>query len=378
MYAQNYFKGEDMNGMRAQVVAFTIKITIVALWIGIICGLLYLPNYIASGLSDKTLNIFTWSGLFDGKILSEFEAKTGVKVNLSYYDSNEELLVKLRATKGVGYDIIIPSDYTVDILRKERLLKELDHTKIEAFKDFNPYLMNHYFDPNNTYSLPYEWSIFGFGIDTDFFKDKKKPATWSAVFAPDLLSFKFVMPNDALLSIPFSAYYLFNSIAELDAHKLASIKQALMVQRPWVLAYIDARADYLLATKNCPLVVSSSSYIARSMLEHDFIDFVIPSEGTILTIESIAALKNSKKDDMIYAFINFIYKPEIVKEHFESHLFFPAITTVYADLEVPERIRKLIELPEHVFRTCDFFKIDSLKNGLGEEDLQYLWLSIKK
>lgn len=367
-----------MHDFSVKSISFFIKALIVVLWIGILGAFLFLPSYIASELSDKTLNIFTWSGLFDSKVLQEFEKQTGIRVNLSYYDSNEELLVKLRATKGIGYDIIIPSDYMVDILRKEGLLKKLNHARVPAFGNINPHLMHHYFDPENEYSIPYEWSIFGFGIDTDFFQNKIKPTMWAHIFDPSMLYFKFVMPNDALLSIPFAAYYKYKSIASMDKEKLAVIRKILIEQRPWVLAYIDARADYLLATKNCPLVVSSSSYIARSMQEHKFIDFVIPKEGTILTIENIAALKNSKKDAMIYAFIDFIYRPEIVKEHFESHLFFPALKTVYPDLEIAKSIRDLIELPESVFKTCDFFKIDSLKNGLGEQDLQYLWLSIKK
>lgn len=357
--------------------ALITKIGIIFAWIALIAILLYVPHYISSGMPSKTLNIFTWPGLFDSQVLKEFEQKTGVKVNISYYDSNEELIVKLRATEGAGYDIIIPSDYTVDILKKQNLLKKLDTTKIPAFKDINPSLLHHYFDPENEYSIPYEWSIFGLGIDDEFFASKK-PTGWADIFDAQKVYYPLVMPNDALLSIPFASFYLYNTIESIDREKLAAIKKLLLKQSSWVLAYIDARADYLLATKNSPLVVSSSAYIARSMLTNSYIDFVIPQEGTILTIESVAIAKNSNKDALIYQFLEFLYDPTTIKKHFKAHLFFPALQSVYQTLEAPDKIKKLIMLQEKDFEKCSFFKLSSLKDGLTEQDLQYAWMSIKK
>ena len=128
--------------------------------------------------------------------LTEFEKETGIKVNLSFYASNEELQVKMKATGGEGYDLIMPSDYAVSILMKEDLIQPLDHSKIDFWDSLYPVLLNQKFDPGNRYSIPFEWEVFGFGFDSDFFKDRSPPNTWRAIFDPDYIDYQIAMKND--------------------------------------------------------------------------------------------------------------------------------------------------------------------------------------
>ena len=108
----------------------------------------------------------------DPGVIADFEKETGIKVNLNYYSSNEELIVKLKATKGEGYDLIIPSDYAVKSLSKKNSSKTIDRSKSAFWNEINPALIGHFFDPENQFSIPFEWEIYGFGIDKEYFKDQ--------------------------------------------------------------------------------------------------------------------------------------------------------------------------------------------------------------
>ena len=54
------------------------------------------------------------------------------------FSSNEEVLAKLSAGGLGAYDLVVVSDYTVDILRKQKMLEEIDRTNIQNFKNILP------------------------------------------------------------------------------------------------------------------------------------------------------------------------------------------------------------------------------------------------
>src|SRR5215213_10987940 len=86
------------------------------------------------GPEEKELNLYNWTGYVAKSTIPSFEEKTGIKVTQDYYTSNEELLAKLQAG-GTGYDVIVPSDYMVEVMIKSDILLPLDKSKIPNFKN---------------------------------------------------------------------------------------------------------------------------------------------------------------------------------------------------------------------------------------------------
>jgi spermidine/putrescine-binding protein len=353
-----------------------LKMYMVLIWIGLIASFLYLPQLLPR-LETKTINVFAWSGMFDSATIAQFEDKTGIKVNFSYYESNEELLAKLRATKGKGYDLIMPSDYTVNILSQEKLLKKLDRAKMAFFKYINPALLGHYYDPANDYSVPFEWSIFGIGIDKDFFGHCQPKPTWGLLFDHAYRTSKVVMVNDPLVAIPIAALYLFGSFNHLNTSHLQVIKELLIKQRPYVEAYTDFRADYYLITKNCPVAAGSSSYIGRSMNQYPHINFIIPDEGTLITIESCVIPTSSTKEDLVYHFMDFIFSPEIVAYNFRKFGYFPTTTDVLDYLEPSDNMGSLLTRALQDIASFSFLRLSDFCKPITEQHLQDLWVAVK-
>ena len=146
---------------------------IVFFWIALFLGCLYLPKWISFETGEKSITVFAWGDILEPSVIQEFEEKTGIKVHMLYYGTNQELMVKLQATQGRGYDLILPTDYMVALLAREELIQPIDKTKINFLNRLNPSLMNRHFDPNNTYSIPFSWESYGFGVNKAFYEQRK-------------------------------------------------------------------------------------------------------------------------------------------------------------------------------------------------------------
>ena len=79
-----------------------IRGSITFVWLFLFAFTLYAPRWSRFHVDENTLSVFTWGGLIDPEVVQRFERETGHKVHLSFFSSNEELLAKMRATKGKG------------------------------------------------------------------------------------------------------------------------------------------------------------------------------------------------------------------------------------------------------------------------------------
>ena len=144
--------------------------------------------------ASKIVNLYTWAGYIPDSVIQQFEHKTGIKVNMSEYNSNESLYAKLKASPNAGYDVIIPSSYYVDRMRQERMLHEIDKSKLPNIKYLNPKLLHKTFDPQNNYSLPYIWGTTGIAVNKNYF-NPKNIQRWSDLWQPQYKN-KLLMLND--------------------------------------------------------------------------------------------------------------------------------------------------------------------------------------
>jgi spermidine/putrescine transport system substrate-binding protein len=344
---------------------------VVLFWIGLIFGILYWPRSLIFR-EKKSINVFAWGDILDPSVVAEFEKSSGIKVNLNFYASNEEMIVKLKATGGEGYDLIVPSDYSVEILVKENLLKPLDKSKFSFYSNLNPRLLNHAFDPDNQYSIPFEWELFVLGIDKDYFYGKTINPSWKMLFDPRVIDYKITMSNDPIQTLVLASYYLYGPIDSLSDAQLKKITDLLIAQKQYVNAYADFRADYFLATKNSAVVVSSSSYIWRTMRKFPFVGYVIPKEGTFVTIENFCIPQTSEKEHLTYQLINFLYSRDSMKTHFDTYGIFPATLDVMDDLEMDDSTRSLVSMSSPELRTLHFARLLT-----SQKNIRDAWVQVK-
>jgi len=352
---------------------FYIRLCILFSWIGLIFGTLWLTSiHISPKSEENTLQIYGWPEMFLPEVIEEFEKETGIKIRMHYYTTNEEMLVTLKATGGKGYDLIIPSDYAVGMLIKEDLLKPIDHRQLNFLDTLNPILLKHDYDPDNTYAIPYQWEVFGFGIDTDYFQQHDIKPSWQTIFSPQDPDFKLAMVNDPIEAVNFASYFLWGASPKLDEKKVRKVRDLLEEQKSWVEAYAGLRADYLLATKNCHVALCTSSYIFRSCTQYPHVKFVAPKEWTFISIENMCIPKESTKDNLVYEFLNFIYKPENLGRDSNFFYTFPATTNTTPYLDVPPDYLEFLE-NSHLFEGKLYF----IRHLITEKEIRKIWVDIK-
>ena len=104
------------------------------------------------------------------------------------------MLAKIQTGAG-GYDIIVPSDYMVTVMVKLDLLRPLDKSKIPNLKNVEQALLNQPYDPQNSHTIPYAWSLAGIVFNTE--KISRPIETYRELFSQHDLTYRFSVLDDS-------------------------------------------------------------------------------------------------------------------------------------------------------------------------------------
>ncbi len=128
--------------------------------------------------SSGTLNMYTWGAYNDPDIVGSLaEKQLGVKMQVSYYTSNEDLITKLEASKGTsGFDIVVPTGPYIPQMIQNGLLEKFDKTKLPNMVNVDPFYLAQAWDPTNDYSVCKDWGSTGWFYDKTKIKTEIK--TW--------------------------------------------------------------------------------------------------------------------------------------------------------------------------------------------------------
>ncbi len=118
-----------------------------------------------AGLSGQTLNVYNWTTYIAEDTISNFEELCGVTVVYDTYASDSEMQEALEQGNTAGYDVVVPTDSTVYVMVAENLFRPLNFEHIPNFANVSPQLKNPPYDPNNQFTVPYQWGTIGIGYN---------------------------------------------------------------------------------------------------------------------------------------------------------------------------------------------------------------------
>lgn len=260
----------------------------------------------------EELVFFNWADYLDPSLRKKFESETGVKVKEVYFDTNDDLLAKMRAG-AEGYDVICPGGYIVSIMQKSGLLQPLDMSMIPSFSGIIPALQNPVFDDpatqdGNKYSVPYMFGNAGIGVRTD--KVSETITSWASMWDEKykqqltMLSAERTVIGEALKFIGYS-------INTTDQAELDEATQKLIEQKPLVLKY-EASGLTRTMGQGVPLVncYDGDASVAKRELGAELLDYVVPSEGAVFWVDNLAIPKAAPSPYAAHLFIEFLTDPE--------------------------------------------------------------------
>lgn len=278
------------------------KMMVAILWITVVivaagCG----PS------SKSVLNVYNWGDYIDESVIKEFEKKYKIKVNYDTFTTNEDMYIKLKAG-GSSYDLLIPSDYMINRMIKEDRLEKLDFNNIPNYKYIGSIFKNLEYDPQNEYSVPYMWGTVGILYNKKMVKSK--PDSWKILWDQQYAK-QILMVDSQRDSIGITLKMLGYSLNSTNLAELEEAKNALIRQKPLVLAYVVDEVKDKMISEEAALAVVWSGDAVYCMRENENLDYVIPKEGSNLWFDAMVIPKGAPNKEAAEKFINFMCETDV-------------------------------------------------------------------
>ncbi|MCW2311040.1 extracellular solute-binding protein [Rhodoferax antarcticus] len=272
-----------------------------------------------SGLAqaqEKTLRLLTWADYAPADVVAQFEKESGYKVELTL-SNNEEMISKLRATGGAGFDLVQPSQDRINGPQTEfGIYKPMDLSKIKT-NLFIPSMLDA--TKKNTtidgkvYGLPHIWGTDGLVVNTklakmndypDLCKPEFKGKTTLRLKRPALLAFAFASGKD-----PFALYKNPKAYGDL----MDEVGKTMIACKSNLRFYWDNKDQVVNGFLSGEIVGAMAWDTGGWKLntQQDEFRYIAPKSGALGWIDAYAIPAKGKNDAAAYAWINFNMRPEI-------------------------------------------------------------------
>ena len=258
------------------------------------------------GFEGQSLTVYNWTTYIAEDTIPNFEELCGVTVQYDTFPTDDDMLARIRQGNP-GYDIVVPSSTVLILMTSEDLLEPLDKSNIPNLVNLDDTFLGLYFDPDNTYSVPYQWGTIGIGYNTE-----KVPeiTTWDDVFEYDgpvsWLEDVRSMMGVALVKLGYDPN-------TADPEKVQEAKDYLL-ERGGNVTYINQDdGQEVLVRGEADVVVEYSGDIFQVMDECDCdtYAYVIPADAASFWIDNLAIPVGAPNKALAETFIDYILDPQV-------------------------------------------------------------------
>lgn len=252
-------------------------------------------------VTSTEVNLFVWTEYIPQDTIDCFEQVYGIRVNKDEYSSNEEMYAKLSAG-GANYDLVQPTDYIVGLMIRQGLLQELDKSQLPVFENLDPNYLNLSFDPENKFTLPYQAGTDSIVVNTD--KVANPPKSFADLWNPDYAG-RLVMLDDSRAVIGATLLTLGYDVNTKDPAQLEEVKNKLAELVKGVKLFDSDSPKTALIAGDVDLGITWTGEAVLAQREVPSIEFVYPTEGSILWQDNYAIPKDAPHLDAAYAWLNY-------------------------------------------------------------------------
>ena len=266
-------------------------------------------EYISDG-ADDTYNTNGEFEKYFNTYLSEKYGGIKVKVNYTTYPTNEDLYNKLDSRTGT-YDVIFPSDYMIEKLINEGMLRPLDWSglKSESYYDtVDPDYKSQPYDPDNLYSVAYTYGRTGVIYNTEMV-DKADLGSWELLWNPKYKGkiLQFNNPRDAFGTAMYWKGIDINSTSEDDWNATLEL---LKQQKPLLQGYVNDEIFDKMTGESAAIAPYFVGDYVTMYSDNDNLAFYYPEEGVNIFVDAMCIPASSKNPDIAMEYINFMLSPD--------------------------------------------------------------------
>lgn len=274
----------------------------------------------------KVLNLYIWTDYLAPDTIASFEKQTGIKVRVSYFDTNETLEGRM-LTGSSGFDVVLPTAPYLQRQIRSGAYLPLDKTKLPNLANLDPAIMARVAlnDPGNAHGVVYAWGTYGIGYNVKMLAEALPGVplnSWRLIFDPAFAA-KLAKCGINLLDAPAGVVrlvlrYLGKSPDAPTAQDLADVEAVLSKIRPYIRT-IDSSIN-IQAMANGDICVAlgyNGDFVqARSRAKEAKngiqIGYVIPDEGSLLWFDMLAIPRDAPNPANAHLFINYLMNPQVI------------------------------------------------------------------
>ena len=327
----------------------------------------------------QIVSVFTFDEYTDPALMEEFKARTGISVELKFYDETDEMVENLKSNPG-EYDVFLSEDGYIPILAGKRMMKPLDRTMLKNWKNLDPRRLNQPFDPGNEFSVPYLWGTTLLAYRKDMIKTPIQ--SWKLFFDPELKE-KVSFMNERMECYAAVLRSMGINLPEADQEEVKKAADAmvkLVNEHGLRMGGEREVKEYLLDGSSALTMMYSGDAVRLAAENPDVpIGYFIPEEGATVWTDSFCISRDTTRLENAYKFLDFMLEARsaAASSNFAHYASPNLAAEAYIDpaLLANETIYPRAE----VLAKCQYFKlrnVDSQREvNTGWRRVQEAWLS---
>jgi spermidine/putrescine transport system substrate-binding protein len=317
----------------------------------------------------KRLYVYSWADFFAPEVLDQFEKRYNCTVIVDTFDSNETMYAKLRLGSK-GYDIVIPSSYYLEIMKRHKMLEQVDYTKIPLFYHFDRRILQRLAKELLEYGVPYSFTFTGIAWRKDKVGDIEP--SW-ALFGEHAYKGRMTLLNDPREVLGAGLQFLGYSINTTNPEEIERAKTQVLEWKKNIAKFESEQYKSGLASGEYLIAQSYQSDALQLMRENSRIAFGLAKEGSWFASDFLVIPKGAQNSDLAYEFINYLYDPQIAAKNMEHTAGFFPNTAAYQLVSplIQNHILPLID--SETFSSCQYVQ------DVGKDVVLYnaAWQEIK-
>jgi len=282
----------------------------------VLVGALALSLISTGAMAKDTLRLLTWKDYAPAKLVKDFEAKYGIDVKITY-STNEEMVAKLRATRGGGYDLAQPSQDRISFAQKKfSIYQPIDFSRVntdQLITSMVDAVKKNTMVDGKSYGVPHCFGTTGLIVNK---KLAPEANDWSDLWNPKYagkISYRLKRPLliGAAFAMGENPFALYGDKAAYQA-LMKRVEKKLIDGKKLVKNYWTSGDTQVAIIKSGDANVISG-WDGKGWGLHKInpdIDFIAPKSGALGWIDTFAIPAKSKNLDAAYKWINFMLEPE--------------------------------------------------------------------
>jgi spermidine/putrescine transport system substrate-binding protein len=308
-----------------------------------------MPSCTSTAGGGKKLTLFTWADYLSDKAKAGFEKAHDCTLVIDTFDSNEAMLAKLESGAS-GYDLLVPSSYAVQSLKRKGLIQKLDHAKIPNIRHMDPAYLAKAADAAMEQSVPYMMAPTCLAYLAS--KVPNPVDSWSMLDRADLKG-RVTLLDDMREVLGAALKSLGHSLNSTDPAQLAAARDLAIRWKGNIAKFENEQYKTGIGSGEFYLVHGYTGDLMQVAAENEDIRIIIPREGASFPCDDLCISRDAREADLAHAFINYVSDPAVAAENMENLGYRAPNKSAYPLLSEDFRGSSLLFPPDALFSKCE-------------------------